>query len=199
MGQRIRGRTVVPLKPIGARLPMLLGREHLHNGLHGLMEFLGQEGRAARLLIILPRQLQGIAQGVDLILALPHPAGGRGTILAPCAAVVLFIESVGIGVDEDALGLTRQKPLDHRRDLRIVAEADVMQHLRRGIPQPHSLNIAGNHERVPRLQRLHRRFQRVAKAPFKHLRQPWHLPQRLLDRPQSPLHRLQSVHKSYSL
>ena len=149
------------------------------------MEILRQEGQSAGLPVIAPSQKQRIAQRINLVRALPHPAGRGGAILAPRAAVVFPVEGVGVGINEDAGGLPGKQPLHQRGHGGLVAKADVVEHLHGRIPQPHGLDVPGDHKGIPGAQGLNGGFKGVHEAALEHIGQAGNGGQRLLYRSQA--------------
>ena len=148
VGEGVAGRAVVVLKAIGALIVILLGAEHVHDGAQHFGEHLGHEAGAAGLLVEAPGQQHGMAEGIDLILALPDPVGGAGTVVVGLVVRGFAVVGVGVGIQQHVPGLTGDQPLDQFCDLLIVGEAQVVQHLSGGIAQPHGVDVAGDHERV---------------------------------------------------
>ncbi len=146
--QGVTGRAVSAGEAIGAVFVALLGAQHAHDGLHRLVEPLREEGRAAGGQVILFGQPQGIAQRVDLVLALPHPVGGPGRVVVGLVGGGLPVEGVGVGIPQHALRLPGDDALQHGGHLRLFGEAHVVQHLGGGIPQPHGGDVAGDDEGV---------------------------------------------------
>ena len=110
-------------------------------------------------------QLHRIAQGIDLIFALPQPIGHLRLVVLPTVAVLLLIEGVGIGVVIDEKELPSGQPHQQIRDLAVLfGRHQVRAHLGYRIPQPHGGNVPGDHVSRPILHLFDCGVQRIGKA-----------------------------------
>ena len=97
-------------------------------------------------------QAEYVAGGIYLPLALVQPGVHLGDVGFPFAAAGAFVEGVGVGVDGDAAELAHQHAREHLPQMLIFArQPQIGPDLRAGIPQPHSVDVAGDDEGIPRL------------------------------------------------
>ena len=94
-------------------------------------------------------QPDGEAQGIDLPLALMQFGPHARQVLRPGTPGGTVVESVRVGIDQHAPGLAVDHAGQHPLQLWVLFhQGQVGPHLGRGIAQPHSVDVAGDHERV---------------------------------------------------
>ena len=130
----------------GLALLLVEGGEDVADGVEPVV---GKHGVVARDLPIVVGQTDGIAVGVDLILALEHLGPHLGAILLPPRAGGPIVVGVGVAVDVDALHLSEDDAAQHAAQaLVLVGERHIGVDLRARVAQPHGGNVAGIDEGV---------------------------------------------------
>ena len=126
-------------------------------------ELLGEDGRVPGGFIVLVGQVQRRAQGVHLVLALPHPRRVE-------AAVVVFavarlgpaVKSVGVGVQVDVKGVLLQHAAkDVPQAAVLLGVLHIGPQLGGAVPQPHGGDVPGDDEIAAVLQLGHGGFDGV--------------------------------------
>ena len=144
MAVRHTGETVLP----EAILALLL-TEGTVNGLHCLLPFAVEYGGIANLFPIMIRQADRVAKRVDLPFTLVKLFLHLRAVALPLAPGRAFVEAVSVGIDQDAGGLAIDSSDQHLPQVLILLrQGDEGVNLRRGVTQPHGVNISGDHERI---------------------------------------------------
>ena len=122
----------------------LLLVEGLQDILHSLNPRIAENACIAGLFPILIGQTDHVAQRVDFPLALVQFGLHIGIVGHPVTlGVRLLVESVGIGIDVDALELAENHAGEHLLQFRIlVGQFHIGEHLRAGVSQPHGVDVA---------------------------------------------------------
>ena len=128
----------------------LLLAEGLQDGLHGVEPQLTLEDAVvARHQPVLVGQPQGVAERVNLILALVQEGLHVGVVGGPLAARRAVVEGVGVGVEDDALQLSQDGAAHHAAHFLVVlGKLHVGPHLCAAVAQPHGVYVAGVDEGV---------------------------------------------------
>ena len=130
---------------------MLLGLEDVKNLLDAGNEFGIEVIGVAGVRIQHPSQLDGVAQRIHLVLALPQPRAGEvGLIVVPGSTVRFFVEGIRIRVDGDVAELLPYQAGDHVCEIAVFdGKGQIRAQLRGRITQPHGRDIAGEQECGP--------------------------------------------------
>ena len=162
------GQTLERVRP-GAVEALLLA-ECLHDERRGVLPALVEAARVAGRFPIAVREAHRVAQRVDLPLALVQFGLHLGAVFVPFAAGRSEVERVGVGIDQHAARLAANDAGEQGLELRVAfRERQVGPHLRRGIPQPHGVDVACDDEGVGlAIERAgpNRGVERVRKAVF---------------------------------
>ena len=143
---------------------MLLQTEHLRNAPEHPMERLCVNGRIAGSVFVLLCQQDGRAEGIHLILPLPH-GGVPFRLILKALSVGFPVEGVGVSIDQHVLDLRGDHAPQKRTHLLVLCgEGQIILDLRGGIPQPHGGNIAGDDEGLSARKGLHGGLHRAQKA-----------------------------------
>ena len=149
VAQRFGGNVRVADEEIRGVLVMLFGLEDVKNLLDAGNEFVIEMIGVAGVRIQHPSQLNGVAQRVHLVLALPKPGTGEVglIILVPRSAVRLLVEGVRIRVDGDVAELLPHQTGDQARNVAVFGgKGQIRAQLCGRITQPHGRDIAGEQE-----------------------------------------------------
>ena len=148
----------------------LLFVEGFENLLHSLLPFGTKHRGVARYLPVVEGETDGIAQRVDLILALMQFRLHVGAVA--CPLVVLYgthVEGVGIGVDVDALELTQDDAAHHLLKLSVfVAILHIGPNLSAAVAEPHGVDVASVDESVVLAVKMGGGVDGVGEAVLKH-------------------------------
>ena len=128
---------------------MLLGLKYVKNLLDAGDEFGIEVIGVAGVRIQHPSQLDGVAQRIHLVLALPKPRAGEVglIVLVPGGTVRLFVEGIRIRVDGDVAELLPHQTGDQARNVAVFGgKGQIRAQLRGRITQPHGRDIAGEQE-----------------------------------------------------
>ena len=121
----------------------LLFTESLQNLADGFLPQVAKNAVVASYLPVIVGQAQGIAQRVDLVLALMQVGIHRGVVAGPFAACRSHVKGVGIGVDADTLQLAQDGASYHFSDFLVFfGKLYVRPYLGTRIAQPHGVNVA---------------------------------------------------------
>ena len=130
-------------------VPVLLVAEDVECGTNHLQPVLVEDAGVARLLPIGIGKAQGVAQGVNLVLALVQHLVHLRLVGLPLAVLGLDVEGVGIRVDEDAGKLPTDNAADEvAQGFVLIHIAEVGPHLCGTVAQPHGLDVAGDDKGV---------------------------------------------------
>ncbi len=173
---RIRVPSGLALEPVGAGAVLALlyakGRDAQPPGAApALVERAGVAGRAP----ISVRQTDRVAERIDLPFPLEHAGLHVGLVGRVRAGDRAAAEGVGIGVEQDAVGLAVDDARDQPREPRVLARRlQIRPDLRARIAQPHRHDVAGDDEGVgPAVEAARRdgRIERVGEASREHRRE----------------------------
>ena len=147
---RVRLPSRDPLELVGApTFPPLLLPEGPEHSLHGGPPLGVEGGGIPGGLPVSVGQADGVAQGIHLPLPLVELRLHLREVVLPRAVPWLLVEGVGVGIYEDASGLTVDDPPDELPEARVLLhEGQVRPHLGRGVPEPHGLDVPGDDEGV---------------------------------------------------
>ena len=144
---------------------LLLAFDHIQNERESAMYVRIKNRGVARNRPIILYELDGIAQRIEFVFALPQPGVLDRLVFLMTASVCCLVESVGVGVDLEITRLTLNDTAQEPLQMRIVpGKPDIGTNLRRRIAQPHGRNIAGDDKGRAIVQQLDRRFERIEKA-----------------------------------
>ena len=157
-GQGVRLHAVVAPEEVGGVPVVLLHGKGMDDLPDHLMEFLRKYPVDPRLLPVIVPQIKRGAEGVHLILALPHMGVLQSLVLVSRPRPVgAFVKSIGIGVYADHLRLPGDDALQNLLEPAVLSGIlHIGPHLGRGIPQPHGGDVAGDDEVPSVLRLLHR-------------------------------------------
>ena len=169
--QRVGGVERATAEAIGrarAALALLLahdGENAVERGEPALVEYRG----VAASLPVAVREAQGVAERVELVLALMKLGLHVGFVGHPLAALAVAVEGVGVGVEADARELAQHNAAhEATQGLVVLHEAQVRPHLCRRVAQPHGVYVACVDERVVfavgAARVVHRGVERVGEA-----------------------------------
>ena len=133
------------LEAIGAQsLLALLLAEYAQDVAHRLQPLVAEHRCVARHLPVVVGEAYGVAERVDLVLALVQLRLHVGHIVSPHAVRFgLAVERIGVGVDVDALQLAAYHTAQHLLQLAVaLSQLHVGPHLRCRVAQPHGVYVA---------------------------------------------------------
>ena len=145
--QRIAGRPAKALKAVRRIRPViLLYAPQVDNRAQHRLPVRVKNLRPPRRLPVEIAQLDWIAQGVDLVFALPHPRVALGLVHFPTLTVGLAIKRIGIRINAHVHHLARNEPFDNALHVGIPSgQRHVVAHLSRRVAQPHRRNVSGKY------------------------------------------------------
>ena len=127
----------------------LLLPEGAINGLHRLLPIGIKHRGIAQLFPIVVSQTNRVTQGINLPFTLVQLLLHLRAILLPLAARRALVESVRIGINQDAGRLAIDRADQHLLQFFILlGQHDIGIDLRRTVAQPHGVNIARDHEGI---------------------------------------------------
>ena len=152
----------------------LLLTENSKNLVHGFLPKFTKDTGIASQKPILISQTQGIAQRVNLVLALVHALLHLSIVRSPMALLIGIVhKGIGIGIKTNKFQLLKDDTLDKFGQFGIVLDIrDICPHLCTRISQPHGINVACDDKSLVTIGE-HCGIQSVGETVLEHLPQLW--------------------------